>query len=65
MDDKALKLISSSKQTKNWRKKQDWYYNGKHNECELYQFQLFYKITGLDRKENYDRLNSTTFERSK
>lgn len=31
------KIIHSKYQTKNWRKSQPWYINGKHNECENYQ----------------------------
>jgi len=30
-------LVSSKYQTKDWRKKQNWYCNGKKNECEKYQ----------------------------
>jgi len=30
-------LISSELQTKNWRKNQSWYQNGRKNECEKYQ----------------------------
>ena len=33
-----LNLISSKYQTKSWRNQQSWYINGKHNECEKYQF---------------------------
>ena len=42
-------LITPSKmQTKNWRKQQEWYSNGKHNECEIYQRNLIKKITNQD-----------------
>ena len=30
-------IVKSSLQTKNWRKSQAWYINGKTNECEKYQ----------------------------
>ena len=30
-------LIPSKQQTKEWRKTQEWYINGKHSECEKYQ----------------------------
>lgn len=37
-------MISSKEQTKEWRKAQDWYDNGKKNECELFQKRLFEDI---------------------
>lgn len=55
-------IISSSKQTKDWRKKQSWYKGGKSNECEIYQFKLFTQITKLGRVIKHDRLNHETFE---
>lgn len=45
IDNKTLICIpSSSFQTKEWRKSQIWYQNGKHNECEIYQIILIEKI---------------------
>lgn len=55
-------IVSSSKQTKNWRQNQIWYKTGKSNECEKFQFKLFRKITGLRRHVKYDRLNYDTLE---
>jgi hypothetical protein len=40
-----MNLISSKYQTKDWRKNQDWYINGKHNECEIYQKDIIKAIT--------------------
>ncbi len=37
-------LQSSNFQTKEWRQSQTWYINGKHNECEKYQKDLFQLI---------------------
>ncbi len=37
-------LTSSKFQTKSWRKKQDWYSSGKHNECEKYQESIIIKF---------------------
>ena len=41
----SIKITPSKYHTKNWRKNQDWYKNGKSNECELYQKELIKKIT--------------------
>jgi hypothetical protein len=43
-----ITLISSKDQTKDWRKKQDWYNGGRHTECENYQKELIKKITNID-----------------
>lgn len=39
-------MTPSEIQTKEWRKNQVWYKNGKSNECELYQRSLVETITG-------------------
>lgn len=41
---KYILIPSSYYQTKNWRKNQKWYNNGKSNECEKYQINLIKKI---------------------
>lgn len=41
---KFILIPSSYYQTKEWRKNQIWYNNGKHNECEKYQINLVEKI---------------------
>lgn len=37
---------SSSKQTKEWRRRQSWYVNGKKNECEKHQISYMTSIFG-------------------
>ena len=37
-------LISSEFQTKDWRKSQKWYIDGRRNECEIYQKKEIEKI---------------------
>ncbi len=39
-------LVRSSNQTKQWRLNQDWYINGKKNECEQYQLQKLQCLMG-------------------
>ena len=39
-------MLSAKEQTKDWRKSQTWYQNGKQNECELYQREWIERITG-------------------
>ena len=41
---KHILIPPSSYQTKDWRKEQKWYTNGKSNECEKYQINLIEKI---------------------
>jgi hypothetical protein len=55
-------IISSYFQTKTWRKKQDWYKNGKSNECELYQRGVFEKITNIPCNKNTSRINLYSYE---
>jgi len=40
----SINIISSEYQTKQWRKDQDWYINGKKNECELQERKQFENI---------------------
>lgn len=56
-----LSIVPSKLQTKNWRKLQDWYIDGKHNECEIFQRELLGKIVNkkID-KSNFMRINSAT-----
>ena len=39
-----LSIVKSTNQSKEWRKNQDWYVNGKKNECEKYQQSQVQKI---------------------
>jgi hypothetical protein len=50
--------IQSEYQTKNWRKNRKWYINGKHNECEIYQRNLFEKITKIKCQKTNIRFNN-------
>lgn len=49
-------MISSKDQTKEWRKNQDWYINGKKNECELYQKRQFQEIVQTPIRKTSKRL---------
>lgn len=59
----AHTILSSHGQSKEWRLEQSWYTNGKQNECELFQKECVYQITGFDisSKTNF-RLRLDTFE---
>lgn len=52
-----MNIVASSLQTIDWRKKQSWYKNGKHNECELYQLNNLKIITNKNIIKTYDRIN--------
>jgi hypothetical protein len=58
---KYLLIPSSYYQTKNWRKNQKWYNNGKHNECEKYQLNLIEKIIKTKVHKTNDRINIENF----
>lgn len=49
-------MISSKDQTKEWRKNQEWYINGKKNECELFQKDQFEQITHQPIRKTLKRL---------
>jgi hypothetical protein len=50
-------IITESKlQTKEWRKSQKWYINGKHNECEIYQIKLIEQIINKKINKTGDRI---------
>jgi hypothetical protein len=55
-------IISSKLQTKDWRKKQDWWKGGKHNECELYQIKILESILKVGWEKTSERLNTETVE---
>lgn len=50
----------SSNQTKEWRKSQKWYRNGKYNECEKYQINLIEGLFGKKLKKTNERINLET-----
>ena len=51
-----MSIVSSKTQTKQWRIQQNWYKNGKSNECELYQKRIIEEITdcNIEYTENFD-----------
>ena len=57
-----IEIIPSNLQTKEWRQKCEWYYNGKSNECEKYQIDLIEKIIKQKLHKTHDRINMETNE---
>ena len=55
-----IPIAKSCNQTKEWRKKQEWYNNGKSNECEKYQINLLQKIIGQKLDKTNERINIET-----
>ena len=55
-------IVSSSFQTKKWRINQSWYKNGKSNECEIYQRNLFEKITNIPCNKSSYRINMSSYQ---
>lgn len=58
----AKNIINSKYQTKEWRKNQSWYLNGKSNECEKYQIELLQNIIQNKLIKTNERLNFETYE---
>ncbi len=57
------KLTHSKYQTKDWRKNQSWYIDGRHNECEKEQRKCIEEITEIEcLKSNGLRINMDTIE---
>lgn len=54
------KIISSRFQTKKWRMSQDWYRDGKRNECEKYQIRSIEYLLGKSPGKTYHRINMET-----
>lgn len=46
MEGNTTMVVPSRRQTKLWRNTQDWYKNGKKNECEYFQVQCLEQILG-------------------
>lgn len=55
-------LTESTYQTKQWRLSQDWYDNGKRNECEKFQRTIIENITGAKCDKCSHRFNFRTFD---
>ena len=53
----TLVITPASLQTKEWRKECEWYNNGKHNECELYQRDIINTITSTILAKSIVRIN--------
>jgi hypothetical protein len=53
--------INSKYQTKKWRKNQDWYFDGKRNECEKKQISIVNQIIGKKIGITNSRLNLDTY----
>ena len=58
-------IISSKEQTKEWRKNQTWYKDGKHNECEKYQQHNIEQYLHTSLSKTHLRLNTRTGELKK
>ena len=48
-------------QTKDWRKAQDWYIDGKRNECELFQRKQLETMLGVECAKTNLRFNTETY----
>jgi len=57
-----MEIISSELQTKEWRKSQKWYKNGKSNECEKYQMKILEENIKDKIDKTNDRIYMTTNE---
>jgi len=57
-----MEITNSLEQTKQWRRNQPWYVNGKSNECEKYQKNIIEKLTGIILSKTNLRLNIETFK---
>ncbi len=52
-----INITPSNLQTKDWRKSQSWYNDGKHNECENYQREIIEKIVTNKLEKTNDRIH--------
>ena len=57
---KEFKIFPSKNQTKKWRIEQEWYNNGKHNECEKYQIEIINTIINKPLEKSKKRFNCET-----
>lgn len=55
-------IVSSKNQTKDWRKNQTWYNDGKSNECEKYQRNIIEQITNHPCLKCLTRINLENIE---
>ena len=54
--------VPGTEQTKEWRKTQSWYKDGKHNECELFQRKQIETMLGVECAKTNMRFNTETCE---
>jgi len=54
--------VPGLEQTKEWRKTQSWYKDGKHNECELFQRKQIETMLGVECAKTNMRFNTETCE---
>lgn len=54
--------VPGMEQTKEWRKSQSWYVDGKHNECELFQRKQIETMLGVECAKTNMRFNTETCE---
>ena len=56
----SVVVVPSKKQTKQWRKDQEWYTTGRRNECETHQRKKLSEIVGqVVSPSNHIRINIT------
>lgn len=56
-----LLIPNSYYHTKQWRKNQLWYKNGKYNECEIYQKNIIKKLYNINIKSTNERIDSEQY----
>ena len=57
-----MTFVKGDQQTKDWRKSQDWYIDGKHNECELFQRKQIETILQVECAKTNLRFNTETYK---
>jgi hypothetical protein len=56
-----MNIVRAILQTKQWRNGCEWYVNGKHNECELYQRNIISLIIGSPLVKSSVRINTCDY----
>ena len=56
-----MTIVQGHQQTKDWRKAQDWYIDGKRNECELFQRKQLETMLGVECAKTNLRFNTETY----
>ena len=55
-------IVPGLQQTKDWRKAQSWYIDGKHNECEIFQRKKIEEIMNVECAKTNMRFNTETIQ---